>query len=56
MILDMAERPFFWILFVPLGLLVVSIMSFMAFLTWPIYILHRIGRWAYFTFILEEGK
>ena len=44
---DIGYFPRQWLLFFPLGLLVVSAMSLLIFISWPPYLVYRLGRWTY---------
>lgn len=46
--IDMPERPLLWLLYFPIGLLALSIISLLVFVTWPLYVIHRIGKWVVF--------
>lgn len=47
---DIAYSPKQWLLFFPLGLLVLSAVSLLVFISWPPYLVYRLGRWTYTLF------
>lgn len=49
---DFADDPVHWLLYFPIGVLMVTAVSFIIFVSWPMYLLYRLGKWT--IYILGE--
>jgi hypothetical protein len=47
---DIASHPVGWLIYFPIGLIMVALMSFIIFISWPLYIVYRIGKWTVYMF------
>lgn len=42
---NVAKHPMEWLLYFPVGLLAVGFLSFLAFISWPVYLVYQFGRY-----------
>jgi hypothetical protein len=42
---EISAHPLWWIFYFPVGLLVLSLFSFLVAVTWPLYLVHMLGKY-----------
>lgn len=43
--LEISAHPLWWIVYFPIGLMVLSLFSFLVAITWPLYLIHLLGKY-----------
>ena len=43
--IKISAHPIWWIFYFPIGLMVLSLSCFLIALTWPLYLIHQLGKY-----------